>query len=228
MRSSTAACSRMTWPVIGSLRPLTISASRRSTRNWISTSSSGSPVRVIAGLSGRRSSSPIGVLGAEPVAQEEQALLADPLLPHHARVGRRRGQVLAVRTGHEECVAGERRTKARVSEGRFRRRNIRERRIAKHEIELSAVPRAEKADHAGADDRRTRPEAGRLEVLAKRPHRLRVALDERNGGGATRERLDAERARAREEVEHARAAELRLEDGKQRLADAVRRRARPT
>src|SRR3954453_23248519 len=53
-----------------------------------------------------------------------------------------------------------------------------------------------------------------------------VALDQQGAPSAARERLDAQRAGAREEVEHPRAVDG-AERREQRLADAVGRRARP-
>src|SRR5436309_14031622 len=115
-----------------------------------------------------------------------------------------------------------------MAKGGFGQRDIRERRIAEREVEWSARPRVEKADHVGGHGRRARPEASRLEVLTERPHSLRVALDERRGEGASRERLDAERAGTGEEVEHAGARERGLEDGEEGLPDPLCRRAGPT
>ena len=56
--------------------------------------------------------------------------------------------------------------------------------------------------------------------------RRRVALDEGRVGGPARERLDAGRAAAREQVEDPGARQVGLEDGEQRLLDAVAERPR--
>src|SRR5687768_14433710 len=69
---------------------------------------------------------------------------------------------------------------------------------------------------------------GQPEGIVIRPDdgdRARVALDEQRARGAPRQRLDAERARAGVEVEHPGPVQ-RAEHREQRLADAIRRRAR--
>src|SRR2546423_407559 len=66
----------------------------------------------------------------------------------------------------------------------------------------------------------------RLEVGPDRPNRRRRVVDERALGGPAAERLNAERARAREQVEHPCVADALAEDAEQRLADAVRGGAR--
>ena len=82
----------------------------------------------------------------------------------------------------------------------------------KHEIveltALSCASAAPRARRRGAA-RALGAELERREVLAQDGRRARVALDEHGARGAARERLDAERAGAGEQVEHARARRAR-------------------
>src|SRR5436309_1622178 len=86
MRSSIAACSSMTLFVIGTFRALTTSASRRSTRNWMSMSSSRSGLRV---------------------PQEQQRFLPDVLHAHDREVGRQCGTMLAQHAGDDDGTGRE-------------------------------------------------------------------------------------------------------------------------
>src|SRR5438309_329930 len=81
--SSTVACSRMTWLVIGSLRAFTTSASSRSTRYWISTLPSRS---------------------ANIVLEQQDGLFADLLAPRDPQARRDRRKVLPEGARHEDPV----------------------------------------------------------------------------------------------------------------------------
>src|SRR5262249_26341961 len=99
-------------------------------------------------------------------------------------------------------------------------------RVDEHEIVAPAggglvVERGEYvlAEDAGAG------QAELLEVAVDRPAGVAVVVDEEGAGRAARERLEAERARAGEQVEH-RGAVDRADQVERGLADAVARRAR--
>src|SRR5919108_870471 len=66
-----------------------------------------------------------------------------------------------------------------------------------------------------------RGRAERREVGAHGADRARRAVHERRLRGAARQRLDPQRARAREQVEHARAGHALCEDGEERLAHPI-------
>src|SRR5439155_18573982 len=99
-----------------------------------------------------------------------------------------------------------------------------ERRVTKDDV-VRAGDLLEESEHVRRHDLGAVLEVRGRDVLPKRPHRLRRALDEGDARRATRERLDAERARTREEVEHTSVAEYGLQDREERFADAIRRRA---
>src|SRR5438445_6352869 len=109
--------------------------------------------------------------------------------------------MLAQDPRHHDRVGRERETQLGVRERRFEDRDIRERWVAEDEIERSAGTAVEEREDVRGDDRRAVRKAGGLEVATERPHGLHATLHERDRGGATRERLDAERARAGEEVQ---------------------------
>ena len=95
---------------------------------------------------------------------------------------------------------------------------------AEHEVDTCPARPAQETQHILARDVAAADPDG-VQVALDRGHRARVALDEDGARGAARERLDAERAGARVEVEHARAVDV-PEDREERLADAVGGRAR--
>src|SRR5712691_9082068 len=130
--SSIVACSRMTWPVIGTLRPFTTSASRRSTRNCMSTSSSG---------------------GGVSVPQKEQRLLADLLHAHEMSAWWWVGRALAKGARDHEPVGRERVAERGVAESRLGDRGVHERRIAKRQIEGTRWSRIEVRDHIRGENR---------------------------------------------------------------------------
>src|SRR5438309_8638758 len=103
--------------------------------------------------------------------------------------------------------------------------DVSERWVAKHDVERAPWPSVEVADDVRRDDVGPTGEPGRREVATERLDRLGPALDERRACRAARQRLDAQRASAREEIEDPRPFELRLEDRKERLADAIGCRA---
>src|SRR3954447_22824026 len=82
-----------------------------------------------------------------------------------------------------------------------------------------------RAGRAGEPRRLRRGEPERVEIGPDHGHRAGLALDEQRARGAPRQRLDAQRARPGEQVEHARAVE-RPEGREQRLAPPIRRRPR--
>src|SRR5712692_9889856 len=208
MRSSRVACSRMTWLVIGTLRALTTSASRRSTRNWMSdTSPSRSSVIVL---------------------QEEERLLTDLFRPHQPGGGRERRRMLFQDARDDESVRRERSLEPRLAERRLEDGDVGERRIAEHEVVRSGRGLLDEREHVGGDDLRALAESDRRDVLPKGVEGRRRSLDERDARRAARERLDAERAGAGEEVESARVGDDRPEDPEERLADPVGRRPRPS
>src|SRR2546423_3174389 len=155
MRSRTAACSRMTWLVIGTFLPLTTRASRRSTRNCMSTSPSRSAVNV---------------------PQEYELLLADLLDPCDVRRGRDRGHVFAVRAHDHEPVRSDRRSQRVMTQRGLGNADVGERWVAEHDLEWTAWPEVEVGDHVRGDDLGSRLEIGRREIAAERLDRLRAAL----------------------------------------------------
>ena len=94
-------------------------------------------------------------------------------------------------------------------------------RVEKDEVEL--LPRAEVTHRVAAADARAVRQAAQLEVVLHKAHRVRPPIDKHRRGRPTRERLDAELARPREEVEHAPPLDIKLDDGKQALFDLVGR-----
>src|SRR5207253_7927258 len=78
-------------------------------------------------------------------------------------------------------------------------------------------------DVAAHDPRAREPHA--VEVLLDRPYGVWVVLDEDGAGSSARERLDPERARAGEEVEHLRVVD-RPDEVEDVLADAIGGRPR--
>src|SRR5438445_6700331 len=64
-----------------------------------------------------------------------------------------------------------------------------------------------------------------LEIACDQLLRAAVALDESGGRGAATQRLNAEGARSRVQIEHTRARDARCEDVEDRLAQPVGRRA---
>src|SRR5436309_6082765 len=114
MRSRTAACSRMTWLVMGTFLPFTTRASIRSTRNCMSTSPSRSEARV---------------------PQEKECLLADLFRAHDTGARRRRMGMLLVKPRHHERMGGKRGGEAGVRERRIGELDVGEGRVAEHEIE---------------------------------------------------------------------------------------------
>src|SRR5947209_317384 len=104
----------MTWLVIGTFRPLTTRASRRSTRNCMSTSPSRSEARV---------------------PQEKQRFLADLCRAYDTRAWRGCGRMLLVKTRHYKCIGGQSRGEAGVRQSRIRELDVDERWIAEREIE---------------------------------------------------------------------------------------------
>src|SRR5438552_8396802 len=105
----------MTWLVIGTFRPLTTRASRRSTRNCMSTSPSRSEARV---------------------PQEKQRFLADLCRAYDTRAWRGRGRMLLVKTRHYKCIGGQRRGEAGVRQSRIRELDVDGRWSAEPEIEV--------------------------------------------------------------------------------------------
>src|SRR5437016_14361173 len=95
----------MTWLVIGTFRPLTTRASRRSTRNCMSTSPSRSEARV---------------------PQEKQRFLADLCRAYDTRAWRGCGRMLLVKTRHYKCIGGQSRGEAGVPQRRHRQPDVRE------------------------------------------------------------------------------------------------------
>src|SRR4051794_34209391 len=95
-------------------------------------------------------------------------------------------------------------------------------RVGEHDA-VRAVRSAEPGEHVAAVDRGLGAQG--VEVGAHGRDRPRVAVHERRLGRAARQRLDPERARTGEQVEHARFADGVAEDREERLADAVGGRA---
>src|SRR5438552_10902584 len=102
----------MTWLVIGTFRPLTTRASRRSTRNCMSTSPSRSEARV---------------------PQEKQRFLADLCRAYDTRAWRGCGRMLLVKTRHYKCIGRQSRGEAGVRQRRIREHDVGQRGIAQLE-----------------------------------------------------------------------------------------------
>src|SRR6476660_1522113 len=126
MRSSTAACSRMTWLVIGTFLPLTMRASRRSTRNCMSTSPSRSRVNV---------------------PQEKELLLTDLLDAREMDEGRDGRHVLAVSSRDDQAIGSDSGSEPVMTQRRLGYPDVGERRVAEHDIERPARARVEVRDH---------------------------------------------------------------------------------
>src|SRR3954454_20303019 len=94
-------------------------------------------------------------------------------------------------------------------------------RIEEDEIVVAACPGCATQEHARVGPADIRLPAERLEVGPDGVHGGRRGAHERRLGGAARQRLDAQRAGACEQVEHARAGHVLAEDREQRLAHAV-------
>ena len=103
--------------------------------------------------------------------------------------------------------------------------DVRERRIAERDVRADRA--GEVGQHIGAHDRRSVGESGQLEVALDRRDGLRVPLHEGGARRAARERLDPERARSGEQIQHVAVGQHRREDAEEGLADPVGRRARP-
>ena len=99
-------------------------------------------------------------------------------------------------------------------------------RVEKDEIVVASLPRCGAEEPQGVRAAHFGLAADRLEVGPHRRHGGRRGVHERRLRGAARERLEPERARPREEVEHPRVLHAIAQDREQRLAHAVRRRAR--
>ena len=110
-----------------------------------------------------------------------------------------------------------------MAKRRLEHRDVREWWVAEDQVER-AGDAVKKGQHIGGRNMGAVRESGRREILPQRLQRLGRALDEHDTCRAPRERLDAERARPREEVEDTSVAEYGLEDREERLADPVRRR----
>src|SRR6266508_6689147 len=76
-------------------------------------------------------------------------------------------------------------------------------------------------ERVGAVNGRAVLQLERLDVGLQGREREPMDLDEVRGRGAARQRLEAQRPRAREQVEHARSPDRPLEDREPRLAHAV-------
>src|SRR3954449_10904075 len=95
----------------------------------------------------------------------------------------------------------------------------------KDEIVFTSLPGCGAEEWPGVGAAHVALAAERPEVGLHGRHRGRRGVDEGDLGGAARERLEAERARSREQVEHARALDRAAQDRKHRLAHAIRRGA---
>src|SRR5256885_2113687 len=190
MRSRTAACSRMTWLVIGTFLPLTMRASRRSTRNCMSTSPSRSDIK--CNRCAHRSLL-VDTLRASPavsVPQEQQLLLTDLLDARDLDEGRYRGRMFGVRPRDDEPVRSHSRSKPFMIQGRFRNSDVGERRVAKDEVERSERPGVEVRDDVRHDDVRPCAEISRGEIAAGGLHPLRPPPADRRTRGPTPLRAD--------------------------------------
>ena len=102
-------------------------------------------------------------------------------------------------------------------------------RIEEGERERTAGWRRAEPRRIGAPDAGHAAERERLDIGAQKRARLRPIVDEEGEARAARKRLDRERARAREQVDHPRALDSAgkavLEDIEDRLAQALRGRA---
>src|SRR3979411_2308431 len=127
---------------------------------------------------------------------------------------------------NETGVRSERARETRVGQGRLEERDVSEGRIAEHHVVRPGGPLLEKTEDVRTDDFRLRVESCRSDVLSQRLQRFGRTLDERRVCRPARERLDTQRSRSREQVEHARVLEDRLEDREERLTDPVGRRPR--
>src|SRR2546423_10555434 len=107
MRSRTAACSRMTWLVIGTFLPLTMRASRRSTRNCMSTSPSRGDIKCNRCAHRSLLVDTLRASTAVSVPQEQQLLLTDLLDARDLDEGRYRGRMFGVRPRAAEPRHGE-------------------------------------------------------------------------------------------------------------------------
>src|SRR3989442_13582669 len=125
MRSRTAACSRMTWLVMGTFLPLTTRASMRSTRNCMSTSPSRSDVTV---------------------PQEQKLLLTDLFYAKDVHGSGDRRQMFAMGTRDEESLRRDRGLQPHMTQGGFSNPDVGERRGAKHDIQRPPRPPLEVGD----------------------------------------------------------------------------------
>src|SRR5262249_19247871 len=100
------------------------------------------------------------------------------------------------------------------------------RRIEEHELEPPALggESRELSDDIAAGDVRARSEVERPDVLGERVQGPPVALDERDGRGPARERLEPDPARPREEIEQPRVRQPRPERVQQRGPYLIRGR----
>src|SRR6266508_6660571 len=186
MMSRIAACSRMTWLVIGTLRAFTTSDSRRSTRNCMSnvtllprrhpTAARPKAIRQADdGSAGCR----ITALGsATVVAQEQQRLLADLL---HAQATTRLGHfrlVLVYDSRDGVCHGRQRAHPMRVRERRLKDRDVRERRVAENDVVRSRERPIQESQYVRGDDLGAVIEARRCDVLPERPECFGRTLDE--------------------------------------------------
>src|SRR6266542_7026044 len=159
MMSRIAACSRMTWLVIGTLRAFTTSDSRRSTRNWMSKitllprrhPTAAGPKATRQADDGSAGCRTTALRSSTVVSQEQQRLLADLLHTQQASPLRHPRLVFLQHPRDDVSFGCQRPCEMRMCERRLEDRHVREGRIAEHDVVPSGDRPLEESEYVRGD-----------------------------------------------------------------------------